>query len=150
MTNVNHGLSLEDLAQVLREHMEGTAAQFAEERAERKAQEAQWPAGLADLRGEIGIVAALVRDLGQIVARHVDELDEHRQQMRQIYARMEQHDARMEQRDARMEQFAGRMEQHSARMAEHDARFEEMTGEIRRILDALERRGGDDGGSEGA
>jgi hypothetical protein len=44
----------------------------------------------------------------------------------------------MEEHDARMEQFA-------ARMAEHDARFEAMSREIRQILDAMQRRGGDGG-----
>jgi hypothetical protein len=38
------------------------------------------------------------------------------------------------------------MEQHDARMAEHDVRFEAMSRDIRRILDAMERRGGDGGG----
>ena len=147
MSGANDGLTLEGLAQILRKHMDGTAAQFAEERAERQAQDAQWQAGLTAPRGEIGLVAALVRDLGQIVARHVDELDEHRRQIRQFYARMEQHDARMEQLTGRIEQLTARIEQHSARMVEHDARFEEMTREIRRILDALERRGGNGGGA---
>ena len=113
MAASNDGLTLEGLARILRDHMEGTAAQFAEVRA-----------SIQDLRGEIGTVATLVRDLGQIVLRQVDEvaehrheLDEHRQQIRQIFSRMEQ----------------------------HDARFEAVTREIRRILDAIERRGGNGG-----
>jgi hypothetical protein len=40
------------------------------------------------------------------------------------------------------------MEQHDARMAEHDVRFEAMSRDIRRILDAMERRGGTGGGRE--
>ncbi len=40
------------------------------------------------------------------------------------------------------------MEQHDARMAERDARFEEVTREIRRILYAMERRGGNGGRRE--
>jgi len=126
----NGALTLEGLAQIVRAHVEGTAAQFA-----------AVGARIDGLREEIGLVAALVRDLGQIFARHVDELDEHRRQIRQIYARMEQH-------DARMEQLTGHIEQQSARMVEHDARFEEMTRDIRRILDAIERRGGNGGGVE--
>jgi len=128
MTESSDGLTLDGLAKILRDHMDGTAAQFAEERAERRAQDVRWRASLQDLRGEIGTVATLVRDLGQIVLRQVDEvaehrreLDEHRQQIRQIFSRMEQ----------------------------HDARFEAVTREIRRILDAIERRGGDGGRREG-
>jgi chromosome segregation ATPase len=100
--------------------MDGTAARFAE--VGRR---------IDDLRGEIGTVATVVRDLAQIVARHDGEITEHqrrleedREYIRQIFARMEQHDARM---------------------AEHDARFEAMTRDIRRMLDAIERRGGNGG-----
>jgi len=114
MAESNNGLTLEGLARILRDYMDGTAARFAEVRA-----------SIQDLRGEIGTVATLVRDLTQIVARHDDaiiehrrELDEHRREIRQIYSRMEQ----------------------------HDARFEAVTRDIRRILDAMERRGGDRGG----
>ena len=59
------------------------------------------------------MVAGLVRDLAQIVARHDDEIDEHRRQIR-----------------------------------ENNAHIEEMTRDIRRILDTIERRGGN-GGSRG-
>ena len=72
-------------------------------------------------------LATIVGDLTQIVARHHDELaehrrlhEEHRQFIRQIFARMEQ----------------------------HDARFEAMSRDIRRILDAMEGRGGDGGRRE--
>ena len=113
MTESSNGLTLEGLAQILRDHMDGSAARFAEVRA-----------SIQDLRGEIGLVATLVRDLSQIVLRQVDEIAEnrreiaeHRQQIRQIFSRMEQ----------------------------HDARFEAATRDIRRILDAMERRGGDGG-----
>jgi chromosome segregation ATPase len=113
MPDTDHSLTLEGLAQILRDHMDGTAAQFAEVRA-----------SIQDLRGEIGTVATLVRDLSQIVLRQMDEvaqhrreLREHRQQSRQIFSRMEQHDAMIAQ----------------------------TTQEIRRILDAMERRGGNGG-----
>jgi methyl-accepting chemotaxis protein len=109
MADVNGSLTLEGLAQILRDHMNGTAA------------------GFAELRGEIGIVATIVRDLAQVVsrqsddvARHERELEEHRRYIGQIFSRMEQ----------------------------HDARFEAITRDIRRILDALERRGGDGGRRE--
>ena len=113
MAESTDGLTLEALARILREHMVEAASQFAEVRT-----------SIQDLRGEIGAVATIVRDLAQVVARHHDqltlherELEEHRQQIRQTLSRMEQ----------------------------HDARFEEMSREIRRILDAIERRGGDGG-----
>lgn len=123
MVDSDGSLTLEGLAQILRDHMDGTAARFAEVGAR-----------IDDLRGDIGLVAALVRDLGQIVTRHHDELQEHRQQILQIFARMEQHDARMEQHDARFEAIS--------------REIREMGRDIRRILDAMERRGGDGGSQE--
>ena len=134
MAESSDGLTLEGLAQILRDHMDGSAARFAEERAERKAQDARWRASIQDLRGEVGLVATLVRDLSQIVLRQVDEvaehrreLQEHRQHIRQIFSRMEQQDARFE---------AVNLE------------IREMRRDIRRILDAMERRGGDGGRRE--
>jgi hypothetical protein len=116
MANPNAGLTLEGLAQILRDHMDGSAGQFAEVRA----QFADVRVRIDDLRGEIGTVATIVRDLAPIVARHLDEMAEHQRQIRQIYGRMEQ----------------------------HDSRFEAMSRDIRRILDAMERRGGDGGRRE--
>ncbi len=107
MANQDGELTPEGLAQVLRAHMDASAADFAETRA----QFTQVGRRIDDLRGEIGIVAGLVRDLAQIVARHDDEINEHRRQIR-----------------------------------ESNARIEEMTRDIRRILDAIERRGGNGGG----
>ena len=137
MGNANGGLTLEGLAQILRDHMDANASEFAESRARFDAVGAR----IDDLRNEIGLVANLVRDLGQVVFRQVDQLEEyrrqgeeHRQQIRQIYARMEEHDARLEQL--------------ASRMVEHDARFEAIARDIRRILDAMDRRGGN-GGSRG-
>jgi len=127
MTESSDGLTLEGLAQILRDHMDGSAARFAEERAERKAQDARWRASIQDLRGEVGLVATLVRDLSQIVLRQVDEVAEHRQHIRQIFSRMEQQDARFE---------AVNLE------------IRVMRRDIRRILDAMERRGGDGGRRE--
>jgi len=59
MAKANGSVMLEGLAQVLRDHMNGTAA------------------GFADLRGEIGVVAPLVRDLAQIVALQGENLARH-------------------------------------------------------------------------
>lgn len=119
--------------------MDGTAVRFAEVGAR-----------IDDLRREIGIVATLIRDLGQVLARQADENGEHRrgieelrQYIRQVFSRMEQHDARMEQHELRFEAIS---REFRTRMAEHDARFEALSLDIRRILDALERRGGNGGG----
>lgn len=118
-------LTLDGLARTLRDHMDASAAGFSEMRAQFTEMRTQFAlqftqvgARIDDLRGEIGIVAALVRDLAQIVARQGDEIVEHRQQIRLIFGRMEQ----------------------------RDVVIEGMTRDIRRILDAMERRGGDGGG----
>jgi len=107
MPNPKDGLTLAGLARILRDHMNGTAARFAEVGAR-----------IDDLRRENAEVAGMVRALSQIVLGQVDEVAEHRQYIRQVFARMEQ----------------------------SDARIEEITREIRQILDALRRRGGDGGG----
>jgi methyl-accepting chemotaxis protein len=141
MAESNDGLTLEGLAQILRDHMDGSAARFAEERAERKAQDARWRASIQDLRGEIGTVASLVRDVSQIVLRQVDQLaeyrresEEQRQQVRQIFSRMEQQDGKIAEQNARIEVMT--------------LEIREMRHDIRRILDAMERRGGDGGHRE--
>lgn len=130
MSGAHDGLTLEGLAQILRDHMDGTAVKFDEVRD----QFAEVALRIDDLRREVAGVAGMVRDLSQIVLRPVEEVaehrrlhEEHRQAIRQIFARMEQHDARM---------------------AEHDARFEAISRDIRRILDTMER-GGDGGRREG-
>jgi phosphoenolpyruvate carboxylase len=134
-------LTLQRLAGILRDHMDGTAARFAEVGTK-----------IDDLRREVAGVAGIVRDLSQVVLGQVDEvsarrheleahrheLEEYRQHVRQIFARMEQCDARFE-----VTNWEFRV-----RMTEHDVRFEAMSQDIRRILDALERRGGDGGGRQ--
>jgi methyl-accepting chemotaxis protein len=107
--------------------MDGTARQFSEV----QRQFSDVGTRIDDLRRENAEVAGMVRDLGQIVLRQVDETTEHRrlheqhrQEIRQIIARMEQSDARIEQQNTRIE---------------------EITREIRQILDLLRRRGGDGG-----
>ena len=141
MAESSDGLTLEGLAQILRDHMDGSAARFAEERAERRAQDARWRASIQDLRGEVGLVATLVRDLSQIVLRQVDEvaehrreLQEHRQHIRQIFSRMEQQDGKIAEQNARIEVMT--------------LEIREMRHDIRRILDTMERRGGDGGRRE--
>jgi chromosome segregation ATPase len=113
MAETDGPLTLEGLAQILRDHMDGTAARFAE--VGRR---------IDDLRGEIGTVAGVVRNLGQIVLRQADQFEEHRREL---------------------EEHRGEIRRIYARMEQHEARTEAMTRDIRRILDAIERRGGDGG-----
>jgi methyl-accepting chemotaxis protein len=110
--------------------MDGTALQFSGV----QRQFSEVGARIDDLRRGNAEVAGMIRELSQIALRQMDEvalhrreLGEHREQIRQIFARMEQGDARIEQQNARIE---------------------EMSREIRRILDAIERRGGDGGGRQ--
>lgn len=110
LANRDGELTLEGLAWTLRDHMDASAADFAQTRAQFAAQFTQIGTRIDDLRAEIGVVAGIVRDLAQIVARHDDEIDEHRHQIR-----------------------------------ESNAHIEEMTRDIRRILDAIERRSGNGG-----
>jgi glutathione S-transferase len=118
-------LTLEGLAQILRQHMDASAAQFAEERAERQAQDVQLRARMDELRGQVVIVADLAHAMSQNALRQAEELAEHRQEIRKIYARMEQQDARIEQQNIRIEQ---------------------LHRDIRRILDTMQRPAGDGGG----
>ena len=134
MPNPKDGLTLGGLARILRDHMNGTAARFAEVGAR-----------IDDLRRENAEVAGMVRALSQVMLRQMDDIaehrrlhEEHRQHIRQVFARMERGDARFEEMNREFR----------ARMAEHDARFEAMSREIRQILDALQRRGGDGGGAQ--
>jgi exonuclease VII small subunit len=141
MPNPKDGLTLEGLARILRDHMNGTALQFSEVRR----QFSDVGTRIDDLRRENAEVAGMIRDLSQVVLRPVDEVaehrrlhEQHRQEIRQIFSRMERGDARFEEMNREFR----------ARMAEHDARFEAMSREIRQILDALQRRGGDGGGAQ--
>lgn len=127
MVDSDDGLTLEGLAQILRDHMEGTAARFAEVGAR-----------IDDLRREVAGVAGMVRDLSQIVLRQVDEVAEHRREL-------EEHRRLHEEHRQHIRQVFARMEQTDARIEQQNTRIEEISREIRQILDALERRGGDGG-----
>ncbi len=135
MPDANESLTLEGLARILRDHVVDAASQFtqlreqdarfqvhlreqdAQYQVQLREQDARYQVRLDELHREIGAVAVMVRDLAQVVARQVDAREEDRQHIRQIFARMEQHDAEIAQ----------------------------TTQEIRRILDAIERRGGNGG-----
>lgn len=148
MPDSNSELTLQGLAQILRDHMDGTALQFAEVRrqfSEVGVRFAEVGSRIDDLRRENADVAGMVRALSQGMLRQMDDVaehrrlhEEHRQHIRQVFARMERGDARFEEMNREFR----------ARMAEHDARFEAMSREIRQILDTIERRGGDGGGRQ--
>jgi methyl-accepting chemotaxis protein len=127
MADSNGGFTLEGLAQVLRDQMEGTALQFAEVRR----QFAEVGERIDDLRRENAEVAGMVRELSQVTLRQVDEIAEHRRGLEEQRRLQEEHRQEIRQIFARMEQ--------------HDARFEAMSRDIRQILDAIQRRGGDGG-----
>ena len=74
------------------------------------------------LAGQIEALTGLIQDIGRMAVRHDEELREHRTQIRQILHRQEQHDARFEEQGRRLDEHAAA---------------------IRRLLDLLERRGGD-------
>ncbi|HSD52115.1 MAG TPA: hypothetical protein VLG48_11975, partial [Candidatus Methylomirabilis sp.] len=123
-------LTLEGLAQLLRDHIEATGARFAEVGSR-----------MDDLRREVAGVAGMVGDLSQIILRQVDEVAEHRrefEEQRRFHEEHRQH----------IRQIFGRMELSDARIEQQNARIEEISREIPRILDAIERRGGDGGGAQ--
>lgn len=127
MPGSDDSLTLEGLARILRDHMQESRARYGDvqaEFAEARARDDRLRERIEELHREVGAVAVMVRDLAQIVARQINDRDEDRRYIREIFARMEQHDARI---------------------AEHDARFEEISRDIRRMLDAIERRGGNGG-----
>ena len=116
MADSDARLTLEGLARILRDHMDGTTAQFAEVGAR-----------LDAVGVRIDRLARIVEGLTQLATQHHEEIaehrrlhEEHRQYIRQVFTRMEQ----------------------------SDARIEGMTRDIRRILDTMERRGGDGGPAE--
>ncbi|MBI2455037.1 MAG: hypothetical protein HYV46_02745 [candidate division NC10 bacterium] len=77
-----------------------------------------------DLAGQVEGVIGLFRDVGRLTTTLAEQHTEHREQILQILHRLERHDAQFEQTYHRLEA--------------HDSH-------IRRILDLLERRGGDGG-----
>jgi chromosome segregation ATPase len=86
---------------------------------------------LDDLTGQVESLVGLVREQGLRLTSLAEQQAEQQVQIRQILHRLEQHDARFE--------------EHSRRLDEHSRRLDEHGVYIRRMLDLLERRGGDGG-----
>lgn len=132
MNDLNDSLTLDGLARILRDHIDWTAARFGEVGTRLDAVVAglgSLGSRVDDLTGQMQALAGIVRDQALRAEDRDSEIREMRQYIRQIFSRMEHYDARL---------------------AEHDARFEAMSQEIRelredtrRILDTLQRPGGD-------
>jgi chromosome segregation ATPase len=120
-------LSLEGLAAILERHIQHTAQGF--QRVE--GQIGALANRLDDLTGQVEALVGLVREQGLRLTALAEQQAEQQVQIRQVLHRLEQHDARFE--------------EHSRRLDEHSRRLDEHGVYIRRMLDLLERRGGDGG-----
>ena len=120
-------LTVEGLAEVLQRHIEATAARFRDVEDQIQSLVGRFEdvdRHIQTLVGQVEALFGLVRDQGLRMTALAEQVAEQQTQSRQILHRLEQHDARFE--------------QHSARLEQHDLY-------IRRMLDLLERRGGDGG-----
>ena len=123
-------LTLEGLAEVLRRHIEETAARSRD--VDRQIQ---------SLAGQVDALIGIMRDQGLRLTALAEQQAEQQTQIRQILHRLEQHDGRLEQHDGRLEQHEREFQEVLRRLDQHDVY-------IRRMLDLLERRGRDGGPAE--
>ncbi len=134
-------LSLEGLAAVLERHIEHTGRTFDRVDGQIRAltdrmdglttQVDNLGARVDGLTGQVEGLVGLMREQGIRLTVLAEQQAEQQVQIRQILHRLEQHDARFE--------------EHSRRLDEHSRRLDEHGVYIRRMLDLLERRGGDGG-----
>jgi chromosome segregation ATPase len=134
-------LSLEGLADLQRRHVEATAARFADverqmRETDRKMQETDRK--IHSLTGQVEALVGLMREQGLRLTALAEQQTEDRREIRQILHRLEQQDAHLERHDRELQEFRLRAEEYDRRLDEHGAY-------IRRMLDLLERRGGDGG-----
>lgn len=120
-------LSLEGLAEALQRHSEATATRFQD--VDRQIQ---------SLVGQVEALVSLMREQGLRITQSAERQEEQQRQIWQILQRLEQHDARFQQHDQRFQEMLRQLQQHDQRLEEHSVY-------IRRMLDNLERRGGDGG-----
>ncbi len=134
-------LSLEGLAAILERHIEHTHQGFDRvggqlgvltDRVDRLTLRVD------DLTGQIEGLVSLMREQGLRFTTLAEQQADQQVQIRQILQRLEQYDARFEEHSRRLEEHSRRMDEHSRRLDEHGVY-------IRRMLDLLERRGGDGG-----
>lgn len=123
----NSPLTLEGLAEALR--TQGATTDRRIEALTRK---------IDDLAGQAEGVLRLFRDVGRLTTTLAEQHTEHREQILQILHRLERH-------DSLFEQILHRLERHDAQFEQTYHRLEAHDSHIRRILDLLERRGGDGG-----
>ena len=123
-------LTLEGLAEVLRRHIEETAARSRD--VDRQIQ---------SVDGQVDALIGIMRDQGLRLTALAEQQAEQQTQIRQILHRLEQHDGRLEQHDGRLEQHEREFQEVLRRLDQHDVY-------IRRMLDLLERRGRDGGPAE--
>ncbi len=127
-------LSLEGLAAILERHIEYTGRGFDRVGSQIGALTDRLE-GLTlrvdGLTGQVEGLVGLVREQGLRLTALAEQQAEQQVQVRQILHRLEQHDARFE--------------EHTRRLEEHSRRLDEHGVYIRRMLDLLERRGGDGG-----
>jgi chromosome segregation ATPase len=134
-------ITLEGLAGVLEHHIEATAARFedVERQIQSLAREVHTLVGQGEAR------FALVPDHGLQMMALAQQVAEQQAQIRQTLHRFEQNDPRWERNDARWEQRDREIQEMLRRLDEHAARLGQHDDYIRRMLDLLERRGGDGG-----
>jgi chromosome segregation ATPase len=141
-------LSLDGLADLQRRHVESTAARFADverqmQETDRKMQETDRK--IHSLTGQVEALVGLMREQGLRLTALAEQQTEDRGEIRQILHRLEQHDGRLEQHEAHLKQHDRDLEEFRRRGEENDRRYQEILLEIRRILNAIEGRGGDGG-----
>lgn len=141
-------LSLEGLAEVLERHIEATSVRFRDVEVQIQALANRFEdveRQIQSLAGQVEGLLGLLRDQGLHLTALANQQAQQQVEIRQILHRLEQNDARWEQNAARGEQNAARGEQRDREIQEMLRRLGEHDGYIRRMLDLLERRGGDGG-----
>jgi chaperonin cofactor prefoldin len=120
-------LTLEGLGDALQRHSEGTATRFQD--VDRQIQ---------SFIGQVEPLICLMREQGFRLAQSAERQQEQQRQIWQVPHHLEQHDARFQQYDQRFQEMLRQLQLHDQRLEEHSVY-------IRRMLDNLERRGGDGG-----
>jgi chromosome segregation ATPase len=141
-------LSLEGLADLQRRHVEATAARFADverqmQETDRKMQETDRK--IHSLTGQVEALLGLHREQGLRLTQLAEQQAEQRTEILRTLHRFEQFEARFEQHEAHLQRHDRELEEFRLRAEEYDRRLDEHGTYIRRMLDLLERRGGDGG-----
>jgi chromosome segregation ATPase len=148
-------LSLEGLADLQQRHVEATAARFQDvgrqmQETDRRMQETdrrmqETDRKIHSLTGQVEALVGLMREQGLRLTALAEQQTEDRREIRQILHRLEQQDGRLERQDAHLERHDRELQEFRRRAEEYDRRLDEHGAYIRRMLDLLERRGGNGG-----